>query len=518
MNAHPDSDFTYRLARTWIQNCITHHCHLTIQDDWYRPLRLLHIRKQAAEYNVHLEEPASRSLHYTALSYCWGGVQSHRTTKARLRDGLISYENLPKTLQDAIRVTAELGYSYIWIDSLCIVQDDEVEMQREIAKMPYIYNRAVVTIAAASARSATDGFLHERIIDDLIISNIPIQNPDSSMHTVRLIQDDTTDETSMALEERAWALQEFVLSTRILRFGHRQLQFICSRSYASDQRPYTDGWSPSDDRLSLILVQLGQFFFDGIDPVQYWHDLVRAYSQRKLSVPTDRILAISGIARRLGGHIDVTDGYVAGHWLSMLPRDLLWYSVNGPQPRRTQYLGPSWSWTGTDCWVGFEYESKFGTSSEAVSHRVTWNVLGVDVQLVNDQAPFGAVREATLRLKAPVKPASLFRLKMGAGDRHTWFVRTQDDPDENHSVEVMLDTDIEIGDAALCVRVVVGLRGLYESRARGIIVQEVQRDGQPGKRYQRCGVFHCHDAGYLLSEAGESTWLDAFEEDVIEIV
>jgi hypothetical protein len=98
---------------------------------------------------------------YVALSYCWGGNQLVKTTRANIpskRRG-IALEDLPRTLQDAVQVCMQLKIRYLWIDALCIIQDDKNDVAREISQMGLIYNRAALVIAASRAKSVYDGFL-----------------------------------------------------------------------------------------------------------------------------------------------------------------------------------------------------------------------------------------------------------------------------------------------------------------------------------------------------------------------
>jgi hypothetical protein len=101
---------------------------------------------------------------YLVLSYCWGGDQQHKTTiesMSRSR-GWVSVSAMPKTIQDAITVTLNLGYCHIWIDSICIIQDDEKDRTTEIEKMPATYSNAVCTISASFPETASEGFLQDR--------------------------------------------------------------------------------------------------------------------------------------------------------------------------------------------------------------------------------------------------------------------------------------------------------------------------------------------------------------------
>jgi hypothetical protein len=117
--------------------------------------------------------------HYVALSHCWGTLGKHplRTTTDNLQEHIsgISWSTLPKTFQDALKITRELGIDYIWIDSLCIVQDSEEDWRQESREMGLIYERARVTIAAAGAAdSSPKCFILDR--PSLIPTELPYHN------------------------------------------------------------------------------------------------------------------------------------------------------------------------------------------------------------------------------------------------------------------------------------------------------------------------------------------------------
>lgn len=100
---------------------------------------------------------------YTALSYCWGQDQVLKTTSANKADveNGVPLSLLPKTITDARRITRELHIKLLWVDSLCLVQDEEVELAEEIAKMHHYYGNAHITISAAAAESCSEGFLQD---------------------------------------------------------------------------------------------------------------------------------------------------------------------------------------------------------------------------------------------------------------------------------------------------------------------------------------------------------------------
>ena len=205
INPDHDTPHTYGLVKSWMSECQNRHGKRRPVFD-QGPSRLLRIRKLADGYNLMLLDNADTHLmDYVALSYCWGGDQPYMTPKASYDSTgtIIPYGKLPQTLQDAIKVTTELGYSCIWVDSLCIIQDCPMDKSREIAKMPSIYNNAIVTIAAATAASTLEGFLQKRTTTRPIISNVRFQDGTLQVHDGGMVQLDTYRCGTLPLHSRA---------------------------------------------------------------------------------------------------------------------------------------------------------------------------------------------------------------------------------------------------------------------------------------------------------------------------
>jgi hypothetical protein len=220
INPDPDTPYTYSLIKGWISDCLTSHGR---QQSIYGqgPSRLLCIQKVDGQYDLFLQANFNiNEIEYVALSYCWGCDQVYMTTKEKYKtsDGIIVYKNLPKTLQDAIKVTKELGYSFLWVDSLCIIQDCPIDKSREIAKMPSIYNNAILTIAAATAASTAEGFLRDRSTRVPIITNIRFEDKSLHVHDGGLVELEQHKCEALPLDSRAWALQEALLSVHVLEY------------------------------------------------------------------------------------------------------------------------------------------------------------------------------------------------------------------------------------------------------------------------------------------------------------
>ncbi|KAH0425943.1 hypothetical protein CcaCcLH18_10647 [Colletotrichum camelliae] len=158
-NLNVSAEKTAVKSRVWIADCLANHPACTSKDIPEGPTRLLKLDKD--DQTVCLVSN-DKNMAYATFSYCWGGDQEHKLTMARLSSyqTAIPVTKLPKSIQDAITVIRTLhGISYVWVDSLCIVQDDKDDRDRALAKMGDIYSGSIVTIWAANAESCEDGFL-----------------------------------------------------------------------------------------------------------------------------------------------------------------------------------------------------------------------------------------------------------------------------------------------------------------------------------------------------------------------
>lgn len=172
----------------------------------------------------------SLSSDYIVLSHRWGNVGNmpflstfHKNIQ-EFEQG-IEVSELPRTFQDAIIVTRELGISYLWIDSLCIVQDDEKDWHDESQKMEHIYSSAYCTIAATCATSATDGFLKSR--SERAYVTMRVNRLNEPFYVTEAIDDFRGDVEESALNQRGWVMQERALSNRTLYFAETQLYWEC---------------------------------------------------------------------------------------------------------------------------------------------------------------------------------------------------------------------------------------------------------------------------------------------------
>ncbi|KAK1703753.1 heterokaryon incompatibility protein-domain-containing protein, partial [Colletotrichum lupini] len=267
---------------------------------------------------------------FAALSYCWGGNQTVKcetaTLEAFTKD--ISFEKLPRTIQDAVKVCSQLGVEYVWVDALCIIQNEgNDEKILEIAKMPYIYGQASFTIMASRAKTAWEGFLQNRECfkesDQAFL--LSWQSEKGELGSITLVEMETGPEP---IDERGWTFRERLLSVRIVEFGSRQTRWSCQEPI-----PLITG---NDTLYGLDVGSCSK-------TPSPWGALVDIYTSRTLSFNTDRDLAMSGVAERFA--VLTGDEYAAGLWKRSIRDELLWrVEQDERRNRAAAYQGPSWSW------------------------------------------------------------------------------------------------------------------------------------------------------------------------------
>ena len=198
----------------------------------FLPTRVLDVGRATNPKSVRLfcvSKGTTAPEKYVALSHRWGDPTQHQqfcTTRSNLdsfKNG-IDYDQLPRTFQDAITVTRGVGLRFLWIDSLCIVQDDSQDWERESKRMEAVYSSAYCTIAATCAEGSTDGFLKDRPERPYIIKRTT-SGPD--VYICEAIDNFQADVEDSELNQRGWVLQERVLSSRTIYFTEKQCYWEC---------------------------------------------------------------------------------------------------------------------------------------------------------------------------------------------------------------------------------------------------------------------------------------------------
>jgi hypothetical protein len=380
----------------WKLKCLESHS--LCQSGGFTPRRLLHIgvnHIDIAKDPIRLIEARSNlSEPFVALSHCWGKIQHVTTTRANYHQRLASIpmQELSKTFQDAVWLTRRLEIKYLWIDSLCILQDDVDDWKREASTMSRLYAAAYLTIAASHGVDGSAGILYEGGVQPRVL-DIEHQAPNgqTAVATMVLTPRVHYSESNQAhqlygneeeiinpsftdggLLSRAWAFQERALSTRIVHFTKDELVWECKEKrwcecgdingasfitslVGSIQRRYKDSDSEEDDNDENSVSRstkadqqeapekvagpgINNFdsnYSTGFSTI--WWTFVEYYTTRNLTKPEDRGAAFVGIAKIFGEIMRESDEevgeYCAGMWQNHLPESLLWTCSTGENKR-----------------------------------------------------------------------------------------------------------------------------------------------------------------------------------------
>jgi len=418
-------------ARTWLSQCFAAHTKCkasrSSRDTSFLPTRLIEIG-QPEPHKVRLRLSSDRldaSLGYATLSHCWGKAKTLKLTSTsihNLRTG-IAISELGQTFQDAIFTARSLDIRLLWIDSLCIFQDSEVDWQQESARMCQVYSNSVLNIAASIAADTEAGCFPERpshSLDPCFVQTDWENHENGSYHLLQTsLWDDTM--TSMPLAGRAWVVQETLLASRVLYLCGSQMFWQCYDFRACEQFPnglpsaslvnrnmfamlerfeyrrskYSGFRSLSTDLLCEAFGNFSELIpmerrtrGSKYDLWQLWRSIINIYTDCDLTYPSDKLVALSGIAKIMEQVLD--DEYCAGLWKSRIATELGWRPLQPlSQNESDTYRAPSWSWACRDGAIEPGYAQK-----DMIS---LIDVIQCEVQTATSDRT-GAVTGCTLRL------------------------------------------------------------------------------------------------------------------------
>ena len=221
-----------------MHDCCSQEGHTKCKPVPFAPLRLLTVGLNGESIKLVERDTTTVRAEYTTLSYCWGSSIHLCTTKETLptfREG-IPLDLIPKTLADAIYITRALGIPHLWIDALCIVQDDEEEWQHEAANMFKIYQGSQLTISAVQSRDSSQGCFPFNECNPQNAQVFFRTRPDDSnghRSIVRVYRGDIRDSTMVdsAISSRGWILQEQLLSPRLVFVMQSEVHWHCQAGY-----------------------------------------------------------------------------------------------------------------------------------------------------------------------------------------------------------------------------------------------------------------------------------------------
>ncbi|KAF1984229.1 CNVH-domain-containing protein [Aulographum hederae CBS 113979] len=380
------SQRAFQLAQTWISTCVKSHPKCASRVENHKttllPRRILDLGADLSGPVKVLTTNGERGQ-YACLSHCWGKTKNITLSNGNKEDlsRKVPWKEMPKTYTDAIKFCRKLGIRYLWIDALCIIQDSAEDWLDESGKMGSYYGNCHVTLAATTAPDHDGGcevYGPPQKYSGTGLDGLPycVFIRPKTAHIYNQKADHHADR--FPLLTRAWVYQERRLSSRVLHFCGEEMFFECTQSIACECDPPKgmqdyDSWTKAREAHYVTHQDLSDLKDEKEKIEHEWHSFVRAYSRLSITFASDRLPALSGLAKLTRERRDSSripaGRYLAGLWEGTLINDMTWCvgknlarwrkvgnsRQTGPNkgdpalrpasnPRPEEYVAPSWSW------------------------------------------------------------------------------------------------------------------------------------------------------------------------------
>ncbi|KAI6126927.1 heterokaryon incompatibility protein-domain-containing protein [Pisolithus sp. B1] len=346
------------LIRAWLHECETKHgkdCRPSFPLSVERtrePTFVIDVTQSCLVYTP-------SQCRYVALSYVWGKAAVYKHLRENTQDlqktGSLLSLPIPATIRDAMTLVHAIGECYLWVDSLCIIQNDLEMLQSEITRMGSIYSKALFTIIAASGDSADSGLPGVNWGSRGQVQKA-LKFVDGELLTVIDLIPSGIDGTPWA--QRAWTFQERILSNRVLVFSAGQVYWSCRAAAHSEERALEEVRNIRRLHLSFPQRYATEFLsWEPLQPSEYrllYSDLLSSYRQRRLSYQTDMLNAFNGVSEILAALQDDTFFWglpgllfsyaMAWDFIGNSARNHVRVPIIGSKGSKETVPIPSWSW------------------------------------------------------------------------------------------------------------------------------------------------------------------------------
>ncbi|PQE10982.1 heterokaryon incompatibility protein [Rutstroemia sp. NJR-2017a BVV2] len=424
------SDKVFTL-KSWLHDCETNHknCKTPVRQ---LPKRLIDIGSLGVRPPrlVMSEDLHHQDIKYATLSYCWGNQNlcTYGENESSYKEG-IPFQLIPRTLQDAMTLTYNLNIQYLWIDALCIIQDNDAEWKAEIPRMQDIYSGSSITIAATDAIDCSVGcfFPEPRELDKSEVF-LTISNTGCDVGTIVRVQkgDIRTSAGYSALNTRGWVLQELVLSHRTVHCMRAGLYWECRSECRSEAGLVFDRAANHQSSVPVLSGNMRHATF------KTWWKWIESYSRRHFSFWNDRLPALIGIVQYYQQATE--DVPILGLWEGSFCQDLLWMRVTKlaeevePTPIE-QIEFPSWTWLSCayeiayDFWKPSRGNDELNQDVHDHVNLVEWNVVWTSEPLIS------RIESSRLVLEGPVQEHMLSVAPQGKDHNPTYLDVDNEKPD-----------------------------------------------------------------------------------------
>ncbi|QKD57005.2 heterokaryon incompatibility protein-domain-containing protein [Fusarium oxysporum Fo47] len=329
-NLHPGSAESFAWIKKRFHRCRRRHveCEKRARENRQNlamPKRLLDVGQLGDPFIRLLEASDDARVSFAIGSYVWGNglkedaIKQAQTTKEnigyRIASG-IEATGLPKSIQDLIEVTRQIGLRYLWLDAFCIVQDDNDDKDHQFNSLAEFYKQAGILISAASASDCGEGFLQSRTVDRCYgsIFELPYEwkvdghETRGSLLLSEMDLDGSTDNDPVHM--RIWTFQEHLVSSRVISFGSRQIKWTCQQEKNSvDGGNYHEMIGGLEYNLRIAFSPSRYPYETLVEKgwrVMSWMEIVEEYSKRDYSRLEDRVPAFYEAMSLLAPHMGWT--------------------------------------------------------------------------------------------------------------------------------------------------------------------------------------------------------------------
>ncbi|KAK8093198.1 uncharacterized protein PG998_014599 [Apiospora kogelbergensis] len=478
-----------------------------------------------ANYGAHLVDVGTDTPYprYITLSYRW--TAETKRTSLRVENTEQFYISIPdndwpQIYKDAVSIAYQLGVRYIWIDSLCIVQDNEEDWVEQASQMDQIYSNGALNLAGVEAQRET-GLIFERIplrVAPCVLTQSTVEADTSSESWICYRPDDVRKAVDRApLYGRGWTYQERMLSKRTVHFAD-QVFWECGCLHASEAFPLgtDDPLHPEvlDDAPLRVKTELksGIPSTEG-GPVQasnpqwrlgnssqspeppnlhrlhrIWCSIVRCYSPTRLTHAADRLFALKGISKVLARSYGLSaNDYLTGLWKPCLAQQLLWSRESDTYTPEDEVIAsdlqsyfPSWSWA---CCPG---ETRFVYCFYGFLQ--TFITLDGDDNVSNEDARSPIPTHLTIRGRLIARQEIQHQFSSARG-RQAFIVTFKLDEEVNDApVEIHVEMDRPVRDQESQVEILPVMSEMGHLCGLVLIPQGLKGGSQV---YKRAGIFHC---------------------------
>jgi hypothetical protein len=328
------------------------------------PTRVIDVGNEQNGWKLSLLEPKpdTAPAPYICLSHCWGSIPPLMTTTENIQERMevIDFETLPANFIAAIRVAWNIGIQYVWIDSLCIIQNDSADWEREAANMGNIYEQAYLVVESMRSSNPTETPFYEPYDDLFGPFKITAVDPKAGQVTLHVRKNLHDNPVPTVLAARGWTFQEHLLAARVVQLDFYEFVWRCETITMCCCSAHSKKVENRKARFKEEISYTGPPLPGEHQLTHAWTEVVKDYSKRLLTKDSDRLPALSGIAKRFQ-RVFGTE-YVAGLWSEDMINGLCWNVESVHKARRpSEYRAPSWSWASVEGEVRFSRPVHIGS-------------------------------------------------------------------------------------------------------------------------------------------------------------